>query len=94
MQTSFEDLAVFFAVFLCFGVERNWSLIVNHVVVEPLSRSQIAERVSKEIFFAVTVVGVSVMVRGGRSTSRKHRTYDYTKGCQGEDTLQQSTSCK
>ena len=94
MQKSFEDLAVFFAVLLCFGVERNWSLVVSHVVVEPLSRSQIAERVSKEIFFAVAVVGASVIARRGRAVSRKCRTYDCTKGCQGEDVLQQSTSCK
>ena len=89
MQTSFEDLAVFFAVLLCFGVERNWSLAVRQVVVEPLSCSPIAERVSKEIFFAVAVVGASVIVRGGRAVSRKCKTYDCTKGYQGEDVLQQ-----
>ena len=90
MQTSFEDLAVFFAVLFCFGIERNWSLTVRHVVVEPLSCSPIAERVSKEIFFAAAVVGASAVVRGGRAVSRKCRTYDCTKGYQGEDVLQQS----
>ena len=60
MQKFFEDLAVFFAVLLCFGVERNWSLVVCHVVTEPLSCNQIAECVFKEIFFAVTVVDTSI----------------------------------
>ena len=90
MQKSFEDLAVFFAVLFCFGVERNWSLAVRHVVVEPLSCSPIAERVSKESFFAVAVVGASVIARGGRAVSRKCKTYDCTKGYQGEDVLQTS----
>ena len=88
MQKSFEDLAVFFAVLFYFGVERNWSLVVRHVVVEPLPCSQIEESVSKEILFTVAVVGTSVIVRGGRVVSRKCRTYDCTKGYQGEDVLQ------
>ena len=88
MQTSFEDLAVFFAVLFCFGIERNWSLTVRHVVVEPLSCSPIAERVSKEIFFVTAVGGASALVRGGRAVPWKCRTYDCTKGFEGEDVLQ------
>ena len=58
MQKSFEDLAVLFAVLIICRVERSWSLVAWYVVVGPLPRGQIAERVPKEIFFAVDGVGV------------------------------------
>ena len=87
MQTSFEDFTVFFVVLFYFGVERNCSLIVRHVVVEPMSCSPIAECVSKEIFLAVDADGASVV----RTVSRKCRTHDCIKGDQGEDVI---TSCK
>lgn len=90
MQAFFDDFAVFFAVLILCRVERNWSLAVSHVVVGPLTCSRIAERVPKEIFFAVAVVGASVMARGGRAVPWTSRTYDCTKGFQGEDVLQQS----
>ena len=88
MQTSFEGLAVLFAVLNFFRVERNWSLVVRHVVAGPLSCSQIVERVSKEFFFAVAVGGASVLARGGRAVLWKCKTYDCTKGFQGEDVPQ------
>ena len=79
-----------FAVLIFCRVERNWSLVVRHVVVGPLPCSQIAERVSNEIFFAVAVVSAPVIARGGRAVPWTCRTYDCTKGFQGEDVLQQS----
>ena len=89
MQKSFEDLAVFFAVLIFYyQIERNWSLDVCHIVVGPLSCNQIAERVSKEIFFVTAVGGASALVRGGRAVPWKCRTYDCTKGFEGEDVLQ------
>ena len=80
MQKSFEDLAVLFAVLIICRVERNWSLVMWHVVVGLLPRGQMAERVSKEIFFTVAGDDVLTMVRRGRAVSWKHRTHDYTKG--------------
>ena len=90
MQKSFEDLAVFFAVLIICRVERSWSLVAWYVVVGPLPRGQIAERVPKEIFFAVDGVGVLMMARGGRAVPWQCRSYDCTKGFQGEDVPQPS----
>ena len=87
MQTSFEELAVLFAVLIFFRVERNWSLVARHVVVGPLSSSQMKERVSKEIFFTVAAGGAPEMVKGGRAVPWKCEIYDCTKGFKGEDVL-------
>ena len=94
MQTSFEDFTVFFAVLIFFRVERNWSLAARHVVAGLLECNPIAERVSKEIFLAVTAGGAAIPARGGRAVLWKSKTYDYTKGFQGEDVLQLFTSCE
>ena len=92
MQKSFEDLAVLFAVLLNCWVEINWSLVMWHVVVGPLPRGQMKERVSKEIFFTVVSGGVGVLTMGrrGRAVPWQRTTYDCTKGFQGEDVSQPS----
>ena len=97
MQTSFEDFTVFFAVLIFFRVERNWSLAARHVVTGLWACSPIAECVSKEIFLVVTTAGgAAIPARGGRAVLWKSKTYDYTKGFQGEDVLllQLFTSCE
>ena len=89
MWASVADLAVLFVLLQFPGVERSWSLLVSHVVVEPLSRISIAERVPKEFLFVVVGAGGSApaAVRGGRAVSRECRIFDCTKGYQGEDVL-------
>ena len=89
MWVSVADLTVFFVLLQFPGVERNCSLLASHVVVEPLSRISIAERVPKEFLFVVVGAGGSApaAVRGGRAVSRECRIFDCTKGYQGEDVL-------
>ena len=88
MQTSIVDLTVFFAVLIFFRVEKSWSLTARHVVAGPLPCSQIKERVAKSIFFVIAAGGALVVTRGGRAVPWTGRTYDCTKGFQGEDVLQ------
>ena len=80
MWASVADLAVLFVLLQFPGVERSWSLLASHVVVEPLSRISIAERVPKEFLFVVVGAGGSApaAARGGRTVSRECRIFDCT----------------
>ena len=88
MQTSFEGFAVFFAVLIFSGLRETGVWLCATLWQDCWSCNPIAERVSKEIFLVVTVGGAPVPVRGGRAVLRKSKTYDCTKGFQGEDVLQ------
>ena len=87
MQAYFTDLTVFFVVLHFSGVERIWSLLASHVVVEPLARFWIVERVSNEFLFTTAGGGAPAAVKGGRAVPWEGRTFDCTKGYQGEDVL-------
>ena len=82
---SFDDLAVLFVTMQIIRVERNWWPTVLHVVVEPLLRGWLEERVSKEIFPVAVGGGAPIKVGGGRAVPRKCKVYDCTKGYPGED---------
>ena len=84
MQVSVEDLAVFFII-LQICVERNRWPIVKQVVVGPLLRGWLEERVPNEFCLATVGGSTLTLTSGGRAVHMTSSISDSTKGYPGED---------